>query len=358
MKITEETSQKIKNMSLVCALLVVFIHIPYPTTIGSSAWMFHYVIRYGIAPFAVPFFFVASGFLLAGHCDEPDWWRAAVRKRFRTLLVPFLCWLLLREAYGLTTQMLAALVHHRAIDFASTCSLGHWTRAIGIHPWDVPDNLWYVRMLMILVLTSPLIIKPLRRAPIMTLAAMFAFYYCMNPGHAQDMAPWSGHQNWCRFWRFCLSVEGLFYFSCGIFLRRHPVKIGRPAASAFGAIGLILIASRMLCKATGGVEPIPMVALTIPFVLIAVWELMPVQPWPSTLTSLAFPIYVCHDFFCSGLLFLIKTTLGEGLLATFRETTTGLLLFWAATVCGSITLAICLRRFAPRLASVLFGGRS
>lgn len=61
-KIAEETSQKIKNMSLLCAAYVVSIHIGLPGGLDSSSWFVHQVIVDGLARIAVPFFFSRSTF--------------------------------------------------------------------------------------------------------------------------------------------------------------------------------------------------------------------------------------------------------------------------------------------------------
>ena len=57
-----------------------------------------YFAEPGIGQCAVPFFFIASGFFLAGHMCETDWWNRECKKRVRMLLVPclFVCILLVR----------------------------------------------------------------------------------------------------------------------------------------------------------------------------------------------------------------------------------------------------------------------
>ncbi len=88
MKINPEVSAKIANMGIVCAFLVLFIHLPT----GGNDFVGWYFSR-GIDKMAVPFFFMASGYLLAdistrrvgirrpsqsayGHSSF-QWWRGA-----------------------------------------------------------------------------------------------------------------------------------------------------------------------------------------------------------------------------------------------------------------------------------------
>ena len=111
--ISQEISQKIKNMSLLCALLVVSIHVSWPQEPLSAGWFLSIAIKEGYARIAVPFFFVVSGFLLAGHFDEEKWWHHEVGKRVRTLVVPFLIWSLVALVTSVPLSIIADLIAHR-----------------------------------------------------------------------------------------------------------------------------------------------------------------------------------------------------------------------------------------------------
>ena len=89
---TIEVSRKILNMGLLCAALVVTRHVFLTGPVGSVAWLIEQIVIDGIAQIAVPFFFVASGCLLARHFGEPGWWGKECRKRVFSLLVPYLIW--------------------------------------------------------------------------------------------------------------------------------------------------------------------------------------------------------------------------------------------------------------------------
>lgn len=87
MKISSETSRKISNIGLLCALMVVCIHTPWPLKMPSLA-IVHF-LRRGIGQMAVPFFFAVSGVFLAAHFKESDWYKRELAKRVRTLLLPY-----------------------------------------------------------------------------------------------------------------------------------------------------------------------------------------------------------------------------------------------------------------------------
>ena len=86
-QVTKGLSRKIANMSFICAILVVSVHVQRPL---DSPFISHWIAD-GISGIAIPFFFITSGFFLVGHVDQGGgWWKRAVGRRFWTLMVPFL----------------------------------------------------------------------------------------------------------------------------------------------------------------------------------------------------------------------------------------------------------------------------
>ena len=68
MDVSKETSAKFANMGFVCACLVVLIHLGVDGKPGGAAWWTHQMFTHvGMTRIAVPFFFFASGYWLAGH---------------------------------------------------------------------------------------------------------------------------------------------------------------------------------------------------------------------------------------------------------------------------------------------------
>ena len=63
--ISTRISNKIANMGMVCAVLVVSILVPSIGVLDKGAIISDYIAR-----IAVPYFFVVSGFLLACHCNQ------------------------------------------------------------------------------------------------------------------------------------------------------------------------------------------------------------------------------------------------------------------------------------------------
>ena len=89
MEISTAVSNKLRNISFICALLVVLIHVP---SIENGLWLNDFALRWiknGLSMIAVPVFFVISGFLLGRHIDEQGWYAKAVKNRVRSLVIPF-----------------------------------------------------------------------------------------------------------------------------------------------------------------------------------------------------------------------------------------------------------------------------
>ncbi len=139
--ITEEASAKISTMGVVCAFLVLFIHLPLDNDASDSAKWIHSFFAHGIGKMAVPFSFIASGYLLAGHFGEDGWYRRAVAKRVRTLWLPMILWSLLYFLRARMALPIAAIILAGRPLAANVALLPTWTeiaRILAIHPFQEP----------------------------------------------------------------------------------------------------------------------------------------------------------------------------------------------------------------------------
>ena len=140
MKVDSDTSNKMANMGFLCAIFIVLLHS------GCG----------GITSVAVPYFFLAAGYFLAGHIGEVGWWKGEVCKRVRSLLVPMWIWgacsimveLLLQWGIRLTGYD----YHGEQLSF-----LYRLLRGGGVLFTVNMGVLWFVRMLFFLVVISPLL---------------------------------------------------------------------------------------------------------------------------------------------------------------------------------------------------------
>lgn len=339
-----KTSSKIAGFGLVCAFLVIMLHVPQPIPVDPSTpawWLFH-LSAGTLGRLGVPFYFVASGFFLARHFGEPSWWRRETAKRVASLLVPFLLWLTL---WNVAEGTLAVLANLRS-GVAATAGFPSGTALLvrlGICPFDYPSDipLWFVRSLFLYIAASGILLPMLRKVGLALPAALLAMSAALRFAGGDCAA--------CRFLTRFVSLHGLFYFLMGASLSFGILRMpARNALFAFlGAAGAVgLFASQFLAAksvAWWGV----LHELSLPFALLAAWRAFPQVSWPRSITSLTFPIYVLHVFAIRALDIVLY-----GDLSCF-----GLVFKYVVASAATFGAAVASRTFLPRFHSFAFGGR-
>lgn len=345
MSLEVEASLKVAFGTLICAAMVVGIHVCDGVAVhGSLVWWWEQIGHYGVFLAAVPFFFVCSGFFLGRHCDEDGWWLRECLKRVRSLLVPFLIWsavfLTLRVGY----IVISNLIHGRVMFLHVPTGLHYWLRAIGIHPFDYPlcVPLWYVRTLLVFVAISPLLVRFAR-----SVGSLFVVYALSVVSNF--LIPVGSI---CEFESKVFPVNGLFYFCFGLYLSRlrgdFP-RLSRRCAVYFFCGGLIVVAFKSyLAFVYGWHNDHHFRLLFIPPILAGAWTLLPAVRMPTWAIRLSFPIYLLHlpVMFAGGVVFKWHT----GTLA-------GWWMKYVLVVVGSFLMCKAMKRFIPRLSVLAFGGR-
>lgn len=297
LRVDENLSNKIRNASLIAALLVVVIHIRVDATVGSALWWLS-KCSISISTIAVPFFFVVSGFFLAGKMDETGWWYREVGKRIRTLMVPYCVWALLFLVFCKLisfSRLLFAGGEVKGVGFSIAEILGAVGLKIAYNPIAHPPlgQLWYLRTLMLFVLLSPIIKKFMS---VRYLCFVFLAYVCL--------CPWGGswaYSGWRYYLRFFFSLEGLFFFSLGVWLRQHGMSLpyNRKIGTAMFLLGVALNVGAIILKAFMFNA---MVSGYCAFcgmflVLYGSWGLVPSVRLPDWLVRCSFSIFILHVFF-------------------------------------------------------------
>ena len=341
------------NMAVVCACIVALSHVGYATAAGSAAWWFVRMTRCGLCCLAVPFFFTVSGYFLSRHFDERGWWLRETGKRATSLLLPYLFWCLaffVFERAGIAAVKAgSADAFLQSLRFPASKLAAAFGLRMDMTPGLVP--VWYIRALLVIVLVSPLMacMSRFRYGAALSAAAFFGVYVALSP-HRNGLASTRME----HFLYYGVSLMGMAYFQFGILLRRtgfleKTLRAPAWAGAAVFVLGVSAVALRTRIIAATGSEPFPVLCLAIPLLVSGLWLLMPAAGWPKALTSLSFPIYVMHYFVVFAL---------DGFRRPRADKSIGLMLVQAAlAVAVPCAIAFVVRRRAPRVSSVLFGGR-
>lgn len=182
-------SQTIDWLRLPLAIAVVFIHsygswpldleqIHTEPLTWQSAFNYIRICFSNVAcSFAVPTFYMVSGYLFFYKIEAFNHtvYIQKLRKRVRSLLVPYIVWILIYLALSLSFKSLGVLLNDKPVE-----ELWEYLRDnVNLHTfWTGPIlvPLWFVRDLMVTVLFSPLIyfmVKRLKMLGVMVLALAY-----------------------------------------------------------------------------------------------------------------------------------------------------------------------------------------
>ena len=147
------------------------------------------------------------------------------------------------------------------------------------------------------------------------------------------------------------SLSGLAYFSLGIYLRGKNMGTGRCCAVLFALFGFFLLIAKAALHFYGCRYSVVLGQLSIPFLLYASWQFIPVYAIPRWLTDCSFPIFLMHMLFQPYIELVVKRTWLYDI--PFVESS----LKFIFSVVGSIVAASLLRKYWPTTSRILFGGR-
>ena len=355
-KISPDVSQKIRNMSFICACLVVFIH--SPAVVGDGFGRFFWEATYGgINNIAVPFFFLVSGFMLAGHMRETGWWKRGVQSRLRTLVLPYVLCSTIYAAFSTFLAIAANLYGHepllRNVPFASVSGL---CSVYGLDVFNLPFHgpLWFIRTLFLLVCGSFMLMPVIRKKGRMLALLVVLFLLCAT----QRLWGEALLAERATLFDYMLSPRGAFYFCLGVGLRFYPMTVPCPR---WGKQLLVFISLLLASALTyGKIEGVSSWAIclfstvAVPVWMYTVWEWTPSSRWPHYLTNASFTTYVFHIFILNKIAILMKNIPA---LQCWDGTLTAYIMAGTVSVIGSVVVSSMLEKWCPRTRALLFGGR-
>ena len=346
--ITSELSRRMSVMGFLCACMVVMIHttpVPEPGTVAY--WLAGLFWGDGLCRIAIPYFFFASGFFLAGHFNEEGWWRREVGKRVRSLVVPFFVWQILYRLIDFVLWYGAKRVGY-SCDFKNPFAgpIGFQVVSfLGIHPFVNVPLLWFLRDLFFLVVASPVLLWALRRMKLLFPIGLFAVYLLFLVVGPHD-------EDWYNFFEYFVSLRGIAYFTLGLAVRLQILRLPSNAILPL-ILGICLLVAKVVFQDVGGVAALLDFCMVIPLGMGLFAQMRRVS-LPKLLTSSAFPLYLVHIKF----VFLTTVILiVVGLRGQMDESIPIALARGLFAVAASVLFAFLVRELAPRLSQCLFGGR-
>lgn len=260
-----QVSSKISKLGFVAAVLVVVIHADVQDGCPESVRIVKDLIVGGVCGLAVPFFFAASGYLLAGHVAEDGWWGRALKKRVWSLLVPYIIW---------NVAFFIADIPR------SGASIPGFATCLGLNPFEMPGvyPLWFVRSLMILVVVSPALVRLVRGLGWRFCGALWVVGVLI--GLLLDR-----ESDWAKFATSLFPLSGgAFYFCAGILFRiENRLPRVTPSWAWLGlAGGLALTFAGVGVRWSGCSDGAEMMCrVGVPLALAGAWILCPARPWPN-----------------------------------------------------------------------------
>ena len=338
--VSEAMSNRLKNMSFLCACLVVLIHVPWAYPCGSFGWWFSEIVAKGVSRVAVPFFFFTSGYFLVNHIGEKDWYYLTVYKRIKSLLVPFCIWNLLFALYVTAISVVKNIVASNGIWDNISFPYARFLKIIGVWPLSPPElgPLWFVRSLLIMAILAPLLVRLARPFCIIAVGLAFALMY---PFLYDNLY----HPHLEIFRMGPLSLMAIFFTLVGVWVRLcgYNVIVKSKYCYALLTIGcFMLIGYGVLLRfgiITFGI--IWLKLLAVPLLLLGILGIVPSKVRCPAIVSCAFPLYLSHDF----------------VIELFRNFNSGGGLCAVCAIIIPILFSMIARNIAPKCCSVMWGGR-
>ena len=348
--IDKELSRRMSVMSFICACMIVLIHCtPHPNNGSWQWWVINLLGGDGLCRIAVPWFFLASGFFLGGCFNEEGWYKRAVIKRVRSLLVPFFIWAIIGlvvsfcmwygiQCVGYKSQMpnpfSAGVVN------AIVTSLGFNLNKINIGP------IWYLRMLFILVLISPIISKGIKKFKCLLPIILFIIYGIYDTVY-----------HFSNFWEYVISIRGIAYFSIGLWLRNANFAV--LSGNKIVILSMFLGCAGVVINAFGRFVAMPIIENLFDFLMViplmyVVWRMTILIKLPKWCIENSFALYVMHMSFLSFSIVIVsymgvRNSMEVSIAIAFIR------MFFA--VGSSLIIASFIRAYLPVVARLFFGGR-
>ncbi len=353
--ITTYLSNKLKAISFICMVMIVFLH--SSTTIfnfntgsvhkSNKANVFvQTIVGEGFTRVAVPFFFAISGFLFFQNIQPTaNSFLTKLKKRVQSVFLPYILW-------SLYSLLLFAFLQYFSFtkDFFATRLIRNYSA------WDLfytvffnplAYQLWFLKDLILIFLLSPAIYFCIRKLSIFYLLFILACWLF-------------------NFYFYYFQAISICFFSLGAFVSLNPTIKFKTSYTEYAwllfFIWILLCVLVAVIRVFYGNPPVNFYVQCISiFVGMATFWLMydermkggnPSKKWLS-IFSYSFFIYAFHE--------PVLTIIKKGLFYLSDKSNTSTFLIFIISPCTTILLAISigilLNKLVPALYRLITGGR-
>lgn len=336
---------------------VVMIHtLPHQVTIGGIEFVdiskfrlydyTFYLISEVLARIAVPLFFFISGFLFFKGDFTIDSYFLKLKRRARTILLPYIIWNLLVTAMFLFLQtFMSGLTSGKNLLIAEM-PVKLWLSLF----WDYHDGMpicyqmWFLRDLMVVMVLSPVL------------------YWCINR-FRQYFIIFLGFLWLINFWVSIpgMSISAFFFFTAGAWFRINKINFVdtmTPFMKSATAVYILLCAANLCLRQYEwvcyihrfGILAGIVVAVTVSAYCITARRYKPNE----FLSESSFFIYAYHATVLGLLSKLVVKTVVP---ASDMEMLAIYFISPAVTILIGLGIYSCLKRFFPKFTSLITGGR-
>lgn len=329
-----KTSEYLTRLKITATLLVVMVHSMNLT--GYAAYTrFNFLLTFFdiIAAVGVPVFFAVSGYLLFIKDFK---WTDNMKKKCRTLLVPFLIW----NLFWLLFDLIGSLVLPAYFSSVSLTSFPELLKSFFGTPFDdspyyVP--LWFVRDLFLLNAVAPLIKKAVDRLPVWVTAAAAAACFFLLP-----------YRMWYKFGQ---SVS--FFILGGLLARKKfSFNFSKPAKIT-AVICAVLVAACAFLPGLDRKSLLWRLPLLLGFTAVCIALSFCDFKKASALLTFSFPVYVLHGKILSVVQILYTKLIAQ----TTLTVTVGYFLLPLAVISVCIAAAVLLKKLLPSPYRIAIGER-
>lgn len=344
--ITPFFSEKIKVVSFLSIIFVLYIHTEFPADVLSNkpiAAMVQKITTGLLAPCAVPMFFAISGYLFFFGASHVGKVFIKMKKRIKTLFIPFV---IAAMAYPLLPIFKELVLHHPAEkqyllliqrqEFTSTLKCLFFDSGTTM-PWAY--HLWFLRDLIIIVLFSPVLFYARRWLGYWSMAVVAAFYLLFPQLHF---------------------LYGMFWFVAGSFVLD---KLGSlPQRFTFLMLAIFLAMAFWRLFVTGEVTE-PFKTVEIALGVATLWRLYDMLvsksfrlesvPVLHVACQYTFFLYLYHE----PSLHAVTKGIAQGLGNSEPACTTALLFSPLLLAPVLIASGFLIKKYLPRVYAMIAGGR-